>query len=375
MGAEVGAISSLGATALSAGVGALGSIAGSVGGGLFSANQARKNRAFQERMYNKQVEDTIKFWNMQNEYNLPSAAYAREIEGLTKNGLNPQLMYGNGAVQSVAAGQPQLPSAPHGAQGNVGSFHTPIDLANLALVEAQTRAINATAEKTESETVGQKFTNWLNDSTRNVQVALKYGDYDYVRQLIAESANNVFQSSFRNGTEMAALATQTNLAIRKQNLSEYEVGQNVLQGWQNVINGRISANAQVKSAFAAMMNATTAAKLAPYQIGVMRETAANYREQTKFLSESRSYRVQQEFQKLKLMQKDVTWYDILKESGISEQQSRTFLNHLQKDKVFQDIEYKPVDEMLTPVNMLTGFGAGMLLNGNVGRIKVKGFQP
>ena len=132
-----GEISSLGATALSAGAGFLGSIAGSVGGGLFSANQAKKNRAFQERMYNKQVEDTIKFWNMQNEYNLPSAAYARVLEGMRLNGLNPMLMYGEGGVQNVSTGQPQLPSAPHGAQGNVGSFNTPIDLANLALVQQQ----------------------------------------------------------------------------------------------------------------------------------------------------------------------------------------------------------------------------------------------
>ena len=104
----MGDFSPLGAAAFSAGVGALGSIAGSVSGGLFSANQARKNRKFQERMYNQQVQDTLDFWNKQNEYNLPSAQRQR----LEDAGLNPLLMYGEGGVSGNLAQQPQLPSAP-----------------------------------------------------------------------------------------------------------------------------------------------------------------------------------------------------------------------------------------------------------------------
>ena len=93
--------------------------AGGFLGGLFNANQARKNRKFQERMYNKQVEDNIHFWEMQNRYNLPSAMKQR----LEDAGLNPLLMYGEGGQSMVAASPVQAGQAPHGAQGSM-SFHT-----------------------------------------------------------------------------------------------------------------------------------------------------------------------------------------------------------------------------------------------------------
>lgn len=274
MGAESAAISSLGATALSAGVGALGSIAGSVAGGLFSANQAKKNRAFQERMYNKQVEDTIKFWNMQNEYNLPSAAYAREIEGLTKNGLNPQLMYGNGAVQSVAAGQPQLPSAPHGAQGNVGSFNTPIDLANLALVEAQTKNLTAESklkeqqvEESKQRTLDVEQDVLLKRLTKDINVAIRYRDYDFLNTSIDHMRNEIFQSSMITTQNVLTLAQGREYQIKRFNLDAWQVGEQIRQGWDNVMSNRMQANASLKQAAAAWKSAVSLAGLNNAQIG------------------------------------------------------------------------------------------------------------
>lgn len=365
-------LSAAAGSVISAGIGALGSLFGT---GV-NSREAQKDREFQERMYKQQYQDSIDFWKMQNEYNLPSA----QLDRLKQAGLNPLLMYGDGGISgNIAQGAPQLPSAPHGAQARA-DLSAMIPLANLALVKAQAKAMDAQANRdnaqaglTESQTEGQSISNWINDQTKNVQIALKYGDYDYVKQMIAESANRVFQSSFVNASEMASLALQNSLAIRKQNLNEYEVGNNVMQGWQAVINGRISANAQLKNAFAAMMDATTKAKIAPYQIGVMRETASKLSEENKFLKESRSYRVNQEFQKASLLRKDVTWYDLLKESGISEQQSRTFLNRINAEYTNTLNEYKPIDEFMSPINMLTGFGAGMMLQGNPGRTQVKGF--
>lgn len=140
------AITSLGAAALSAGASFLGNVGGSVSGGLFSANQAKKNRAFQERMYKQSVADAERFWNMENEYNLPSAVYQRELEGLKANNLNPYLMYSNGAPTGNLADQPKTPTPPAGAQGQVGSFNTAIDLPNLALIQAQVENVRSDSE-------------------------------------------------------------------------------------------------------------------------------------------------------------------------------------------------------------------------------------
>lgn len=340
-------------------------------GGLFNANQARKNRAFQERMYNKQVEDSISFWKMEQAYNHPQ----KVLERMKSAGLNPLLMYGDGASGLTASSQPSLPSAPSGAQGQM-SGHTNFGqaLAQTALLRAQIENIDADTEQKRASTEGQSNQNWLFDQTRNVEIALKYRDYDYVNQLIDESRNRVFQSSFVNANEMASLALQNELAIRKQNLSEFEVGNNVMQGWQAVLSGRISANAAMKNAFANMMRATNEAKLVPYQIGVMRETAFRLHQEGLNLKMQRP--LQQEWMQRQnmMLRKQVSWYDVLQESNISHQQAQIFLENMQGQYYRTKEDLAPVEMMMGPMNMLFGFGAGLYTGvGNPGRLRVKGF--
>lgn len=79
------------------------SFAGDVVGGLLgigaqsSANKANKELA--EYQYEKNLE----MWNRQNEYNSP----ARQMERLKAAGLNPNLVYGNGAVGNASSAPPQ----------------------------------------------------------------------------------------------------------------------------------------------------------------------------------------------------------------------------------------------------------------------------
>lgn len=173
-------LSVLGSEALSSGFNFLGNLGGSVGGGLFSINQAKKNRAFQERMYNKQVQDNIDFWKMQQDYNLPSA----QLERLRNAGLSGLLMYGEGGISGNIAGQaPQAAQAPHGAQGQVSSFNTRIELANLALVQAQAKDLQASADLKKQEEkeskerqFGLSISNEVNFRTRDAQVAMANGN-------------------------------------------------------------------------------------------------------------------------------------------------------------------------------------------------------
>lgn len=162
--------------------------AGGFLGGLFNANQARKNRQFQERMYNKQVEDNIRFWEMQNRFNLPSAMKQR----LDDAGLNSLLMYGSGGQSMVAASPVQSAQAPHGAQGSMSS-HTNFGQALLQsqLLQAQIRNINADSELKEanasessSRTIGQNIQNEVNARTKFFQIAIKKADLDYINQNI-----------------------------------------------------------------------------------------------------------------------------------------------------------------------------------------------
>lgn len=90
-------------------IGTVANLGGQAANAAFQAKANRDARNFQLDMYNRQREDYIADYNMQNEYNSPSAQMAR----LRKAGLNPNLVYGNGQAVTPSA---QVKSA------SVGSY-------------------------------------------------------------------------------------------------------------------------------------------------------------------------------------------------------------------------------------------------------------
>lgn len=82
--------------------------AAAAGGNAISQGQLnKKNRAWQEKMFNKQNEEWTRRQNFMNAYNSPAAQRAR----LAEAGLSPALLYGGGAAgtQGVAVSSPQGP--------------------------------------------------------------------------------------------------------------------------------------------------------------------------------------------------------------------------------------------------------------------------
>lgn len=63
-----------------------------------TASMNKKTRKWNEQMYSRQRTDALSDWNMQNAYNTPEA----QMQRLREAGLNPNLVYGNGA--DVTAG-------------------------------------------------------------------------------------------------------------------------------------------------------------------------------------------------------------------------------------------------------------------------------
>lgn len=92
-----------------------GAAVGSAVVGAFSTGRMnKKTRKWNEMMYTRQQMDALANWNRQNAYNAPEAQMAR----LQKAGLNPNLVYGNGAVANSSSApdtphaQPWRPQAP-----------------------------------------------------------------------------------------------------------------------------------------------------------------------------------------------------------------------------------------------------------------------
>lgn len=152
--------------------------AGSLFGNLFSSQknqeaqsaENQKNRQFTEYMYNKQVENNIKMWNMQNEYDLPKNMISR----MKQAGLNPDLMYSGSGIspapnlQAATAGSPSTSALPSGALLGESAMQG-------ALTAAQIRNIDADTQKKVEETKGQGFTNIMLMADSEVADAMAKG--------------------------------------------------------------------------------------------------------------------------------------------------------------------------------------------------------
>lgn len=76
--------------------------AGILSAGINAISQSeanRKSRQWQEKMYYEQRKHSLEDWAMQNEYNSPASQMAR----LKEAGLNPNLVYGNGATHTAGS--------------------------------------------------------------------------------------------------------------------------------------------------------------------------------------------------------------------------------------------------------------------------------
>lgn len=93
------------------------SMAASATSAIANSNLDKKNRNWQEQMYAQRLRDERDNWNMQNEYNSPSAVAARMMSA----GLNPDvsgLPSGSGVAGSVGSA---------GDQGSAPYQHSPLD--------------------------------------------------------------------------------------------------------------------------------------------------------------------------------------------------------------------------------------------------------
>lgn len=89
-------------------------------------NMNKKTRKWNEKMYAQQRADSLADWNMQNEYNSPAA----QMQRLKMAGLNPALVYKNGATSDagpirssqVEGWNPRAPQFDLGAAAQGGLF-------------------------------------------------------------------------------------------------------------------------------------------------------------------------------------------------------------------------------------------------------------
>lgn len=114
----------------------------SAGNNIVAGKMNKRAIRFQREMFEKQGQRELDYWNMQNQYNLP----AEQMKRLKDAGLNPNLVYNNGAdaqgATLKAGGAPSMPS----------QVVPQIDFTSIAQTALATKQLQANIDRTNAET-------------------------------------------------------------------------------------------------------------------------------------------------------------------------------------------------------------------------------
>lgn len=205
------------------------------GNAYLTADTHTEDRDFAREMYEKQVVDSRKNWELMNQYNSPSA----QRERLESANLNPNLVYGSGGV----VGTTSLPQSAH--QGVTYAQAPHFDGDNLfanymqlrqfekqqQLVDAQVRNINAEAANREAENpyLAERFM-YQNEAARiSNYVADHISEYkiwqEHFAAWRAEFDSDIHaRFAYDNAkNELAKLISEVNLLREREHLTKAEI--------------------------------------------------------------------------------------------------------------------------------------------------------
>lgn len=188
--------------------------AGTTGLGVLTQNaQNRKSRQFSREMYDKQFQDNLRFWNMQNEYNSP----LKQMERLKLAGLNPAMLYGKSASAGQAAqiATPDVKSA---------QFETP-DFSGFgnALTNSINQYFDTKIKKAQANNLNAINANkTLDNALKAIELEIKGHNKPYLKQMAAISADAARASLKKTLTDIEVTVSKDvrAAAVDSQNIEE-----------------------------------------------------------------------------------------------------------------------------------------------------------
>lgn len=132
----------------------VGGLVDTVIGGAFNSLSGRRNRKFAREMYWTERNNALADWNMQNEYNSPSA----QMERLKEAGLNPFLVYGNGgsAIQAATVRGGQGGTVQETPMQGTRLGESMREIYNIKLADAQLKNQSLVAENLRQDLANKK---------------------------------------------------------------------------------------------------------------------------------------------------------------------------------------------------------------------------
>lgn len=210
--------------------------AGLVSQGINAMSQGsmnKKTRRHQIYMYDRQRADALSDWNMQNAYNTPAAQMAR----LKEAGLNPNLVYGNGAATSEAGAvrssdtgnwNPQAPQFDLGGVANnslAAYYDTQIKQQQLSNLEAEnvykmvlTAAAALGMGLTEAKTNTEKTKNQQGQFDLSLSQDLRATTLEFKRATVQKILAEIQRTSVQ--TKTALDENERRAALNASNIKE-----------------------------------------------------------------------------------------------------------------------------------------------------------
>ena len=232
----------------------------------------------QKEFYQMQLEDQLEQWNRENEYNDPTNAYKRLVNGLDRNGLNKALAIG-GASSGVTASSGHNPSVPSGGSsglgsstllpmGSVSSFANIRQRAEISNIEAQTEKIRKEAGLVDVQTTNEMLRSSVIDAQHTLlQLSAKNVQADTAVKRATESFTKLQQSKYNELTESQI----------KQNLASVV---SAMANYVDSMTKRDLSVAQKSQAYAAAQMYVSSALLNAARVETERRLAEKYGSET-----------------------------------------------------------------------------------------------
>lgn len=218
-------------------------------GYVAASNTSRKQRKFIQDMYELQKKDNLANWERENSYNSPKA----QMDRLKQAGLNPNLVYGNGADAqggSISQANPQSwnPDVPPTNFGShmmtqMGIQMQQLQMENLKaqneLINAQTNNVNASTLNRGMDTANKSFAHRFNLNNERLMVDTKEAELHNINVQGDKGINEIALSRNRDYREAILNATTVKEAAAR--MAEIYARINKLMPAQiNEINARIA---------------------------------------------------------------------------------------------------------------------------------------
>lgn len=194
-----------------AGIAAGASLLGTGGQAYAQGKMNKKTREWNEKMYAKQRTDALADWQMQNVYNSPE----QQMQRLKDAGLNPNLVYGNGAeaMSNQAPRQSDTgnwnPQTPDYAGAMQNAANTVLGYYDMKLKTAQHDNIKAQNDQIQEQIRSQKMDNIAKSMTYLSDANTKLVSNDAFTRYAVQKAKQELYNLTAQGDVLDATASNT----------------------------------------------------------------------------------------------------------------------------------------------------------------------